>query len=99
MIFLFSLIPATALVVVGYFVIYTATRGEGGLKRFGKYLGVWLLFLAGVSILGGLFASTLGIQGSMGDMVGEIGQHMERMERMENMEEQRLAILRELQRN
>ena len=51
MLFLFSLIPATALVAVGYFVIYRATGAEGGLKYFGKYLGVWIFFLAGVSIL------------------------------------------------
>lgn len=96
MIFLISLIPTTGLVVVGYFVIYTATRGKGGLKRFGKYLGVWLFFLAGVSILGGLFASTVGMQGPMGTMVGEIGQHMETMG---NMQKEQLAILRQLQRN
>ena len=92
MIFFISLIPATVLVVVGYFVIYTATRAEGGVKGLGKYLGAWIFFLAGVSILAGLYASTVGIPGPMGD----IGQHMERME---NMEEQQLEILRDLKRN
>lgn len=76
MIFLFSLIPATALVVVGYFVIYTAMRSEGNVRSFGKYLGAWLLLLAGVSVLGGLFASATGMQGPL----GAVGQHMDRME-------------------
>lgn len=92
MIFLISIIPATVLVVLGFFVIYTATRAEGGVKRLGKYLGVWIFFLAGASILGGLFASTVGIPGPM----GYIGQHMERMQ---NMEQQQLEILRDLKRN
>jgi hypothetical protein len=96
MIFLFSLIPATALVVVGYFVLYASTRAEGGLERFGKYLGIWIFFLAGVSVLGGLLASTVGIRGAMGDMMRGIGQHMERME---NLEEEQLSILRKLQRD
>jgi len=92
MIFLFSLIPATGLVILGYFVIYTAMRAEGGVKRFGKYLGVWIFFLATASILGGLFASTVDIPGPM----GYIGQHMERMQKME---EQQLEILRDIKRN
>jgi hypothetical protein len=96
MIFLFSLIPATALVVVGYFVLYASTRAEGGLERFGKYLGIWIFFLAGVSVLGGLLASTVGIRGPMVDMMSGIGQHMERME---NLEKEQLSILRELQRD
>ena len=58
MIFLLSLIPTTALVVVGYFLVYTSTRAEGGLKRFGQYLGIWVFFLAGIVILGGVIAST-----------------------------------------
>lgn len=99
MIFLISLIPTTALVVVGYFLVYTSTRAEGGLKRFGKYLGVWVFFLAGITILGGLLASTFGIQTPMGGMK----QHMERMEShmegMENMQKEQLAILQELKRN
>jgi hypothetical protein len=89
MIFLLSLLPTTAFVVVGYFLVYTSTRAEGALKRFGQYLGVWVFFLAGVTILGGLFASTLGIRGPMGDL-------MEHMERMQNTED---AILQELQRD
>ena len=32
MVFLFSLIPATTLVVIGYFVFYASTRAEGALK-------------------------------------------------------------------
>jgi hypothetical protein len=89
--FLFSLIPTTFLVVVGYFLIYTSTRVAGGLKRFGQYLGVWVFFLAGVIFLGGLLASTGVVHTPMGAM-------MLHMERMESMEKQQLEVLRELER-
>ena len=94
MIFAFSLIPATVLAIVGYFVLYASTRAEGAIRRFGQYLGGWILFLAGASVLYGLLASTFGIQGPMGGMFGGIGDHMERME---NMEREQTEILRGLQ--
>lgn len=87
--FLFSLIPATVLVVVGYFVIYAATRTQGALQRFGQYLGAWIFLLAGAVILAGVLASTGGIESPLGDM----GRHMQRME---SMEQEQLAMLREV---
>jgi len=87
--FLFSLIPTTFLVVVGYFLIYTSTRAEGRLKRFGKYLGVWVFFLAGMVILGGLLASTGVVTTPMDAM-------MQHMESMEIMEKEQLEAIREL---
>lgn len=93
MAFLFSLIPATAFVVVGDFVLYTSARVDGGLRQFGKYLAVWIFVVAGASLLGGLLASTVGLPGSMQGMMG-MRQHMERME---SLEEEQLKILRELQ--
>jgi MFS-type transporter involved in bile tolerance (Atg22 family) len=79
MLFFFSLIPATALAVAGYFVLYASTRTEGGLRSFGRYLAIWLLFLAGATLLGGILAPALGIQGPMERME----QHMQRMEHLQ----------------
>lgn len=93
MAFLFSLIPATALVVVGYFVLYTSARVEGGLRPFGRYLAVWIFVVASVFLLGGLIASTVRLPGSMQGMMG-MRHHMERME---SLEEEQLKTLRELQ--
>lgn len=94
MIFLLSLLPATILAVIGYFVLFASTRAEGGLNRFGKYLGGWLVLLAGASALGGLLASTLGIEGRIAGAIGEMGQHMDKMEKLE---EEQTTILRDLQ--
>lgn len=95
MAFLISLLPATIFVVVGYFVLCSSTKSEGGVKRFGQYLGGWLLFLAGITVLAGLLGPMFGISGRMSGMMN-MSQHMDRME---TLEEEQLAILRELQRN
>jgi hypothetical protein len=57
MIFFLALIPATVLTVAGYFVLFLAHRSEGGLRTFGRYLGVWAFVLAGLVVLGGMFAA------------------------------------------
>jgi len=90
MLFFFSLIPATVLVVIGYFVLFASTHAEGGVRTFGKFLAMWLLFLGAVVVLGGLLAPALGIRGPMAGME-------EHMQRMEQHEEEQLRMLRELQ--
>ena len=91
--FLVSLLPATIFVVIGYFVIYSSAKSEGGVKRFGQILGAWLLFLGGVTVIGGTLGPMFGLQGPMGGM-GNMSEHMSRME---TLEEEQLSILRELQ--
>ncbi len=46
MCFLFSLIPATIFVVLGYFVLYTSKKSEGGVQKFGCILAAWVFFIA-----------------------------------------------------
>ncbi len=60
MIYLLALLPATALTIAGYFVLYLSSRSEGGLRTFGRYLGFWAFTLAGLVILGALFAAAHG---------------------------------------
>ncbi|HYC08734.1 MAG TPA: hypothetical protein VEC10_03795 [Steroidobacteraceae bacterium] len=60
MIYLLALLPATGLTVAGYFVLVLSTRAEGALRTFGKYLGFWAFTLAGLVILGALFAAAHG---------------------------------------
>jgi hypothetical protein len=71
MIFLVALIPATALTVAGYFVLFLSNRSEGNLRTFGKYLGFWAFTLAGLVVLGAIFAAAhSGRHGFMGGMRG-----------------------------
>jgi hypothetical protein len=57
MIYLLALLPATALTIAGYFVLYLSARTEGTLRSFGRYLAFWAFTLAGLVILGALFAA------------------------------------------
>ena len=87
MLFFFSLIPATIAVIIGYFVLFSSTRAEGGIKRFGRYLSVWMFFLAGAVVLGALVAPAIGFRGPLAQMT----------EHMQRMEQQGDEILKELQ--
>jgi hypothetical protein len=60
MIYLVALLPATALTIAGYFVLFLSNRSEGGFRTFGKYLGFWAFTLAGLIILAAIFAAAHG---------------------------------------
>lgn len=60
MIYMLVLLPATALTVAGYVVLFLCSRSEGALRTFGKYLGYWAFALAALLILGGIFAAAHG---------------------------------------
>jgi hypothetical protein len=72
LLYLLALLPATALTIAGYFVLYLSARAEGGLRTFGRYLGFWAFTLAGLVILGALFVAAHGhrMRGMHGEMRG-----------------------------
>lgn len=57
MIYFLALIPATVLTLAGYFALFLSNRSEGGFRAFGKYLGFWAFTLAGLLMLGAIFAA------------------------------------------
>jgi hypothetical protein len=59
-IYFIALIPATALTIAGYFVLYLSNRSEGTFQKFGRYLGFWAFTLAGLVVLGAIFAAAHG---------------------------------------
>lgn len=71
MCFLFSLFPATVLTILGYLVLYCATKSEGGMRVFGRILAAWVFVLAVIPPLAGAYVSIAGLC--------PIGQAMERM--------------------
>jgi len=71
MIYLLALLPATVLTVAGYFALYVSHQSEGGFRSFGKYLGVWAFTLAGLVILGAIFAAAHGHGHRYGAMMRE----------------------------
>lgn len=46
MCFIISLIPATFYIVIGYLVLFASSKAEGGIKKFGQILAVWIFILA-----------------------------------------------------
>ena len=60
MLFFFSLLPATLAVVLGYFVLFSSARSQGGLKTFGQILAVWIFVLAALLPLAGAYATYAG---------------------------------------
>lgn len=58
--FIFSLLPATLLAVMGYVVLYCAIRSEGGIGTFGKILAAWVFVLALLFPLAGAYTAITG---------------------------------------
>ena len=46
MCFIFSLLPATIFVVIGYFVLFSSSKAEGGIRKFGQVLAIWIFIIA-----------------------------------------------------
>ena len=61
MCFFFSFMPATFWAVVGYFVLFSSTKAEGGVKTFGRVLAVWTFIIAGFIVLAGAYVTISGI--------------------------------------
>ncbi len=79
MIYFLALIPATVLCVAGYFVLFLSGRSTGAFQKLGKYLGFWAFTLAGLVVLGAIFAAAhgghCGDMRSMHEMHGMYGMH------------------------
>jgi hypothetical protein len=73
MIYFLALIPATAMTVAGYVVLFLSNRSEGAYRTFGKYLGFWAFALAALIVLGAIFAAAHG--GRHCGMMGERGMY------------------------
>ncbi len=61
MCFFISLFPATFWLVVGYFVLFSTTKTEGGIQLFGKILAIWIFVLALFIPIAGIYMSSSGI--------------------------------------
>src|SRR5579871_855735 len=57
---LLLLLPATGLTIAAYIALYIAGKSEGGMRSFGKILGVWTLLIAAIIAVGGLTSPFFG---------------------------------------
>lgn len=58
--FFISFAPATFWLVVGYFVLFSSTRAEGGIKTSGKVLAIWTSIIAAVIPVTGAYITIAG---------------------------------------
>jgi branched-subunit amino acid transport protein AzlD len=75
---IFSLIPATFLVIVGYFVLFSSTRTEGYVRKFGKVLAIWVFIIATLFPTMGAYV-TLSGQCPIEEMMQQMHVPMEKM--------------------
>ncbi len=61
MCFFFSLIPATIFVTIGYFVLFSSNKTDGGVRRFGQILAIWIFVIALLPPIAGAYASLSGL--------------------------------------
>ena len=60
MCFIGSLIPATIFAVIGYFVLFSSTKAEGGVHTLGRALAIWIFVLASFFPIMGAYATLSG---------------------------------------
>jgi len=53
--------PATIFVLIGYFVLFSSTKTEGSVKKFGQILAIWLFVIAAFFPLVGLYVTLAGL--------------------------------------
>lgn len=61
MCFFFSFMPATVFTVIGYFVLFSSTKTEGGVKKFGQILAIWIFIFALFPIMMGAYVTLAGL--------------------------------------
>lgn len=60
MCFFFSFFPATIWLIIGYFVLFSSTKTEGGIQKFGRLLSIWVFVIAALIPLMGLYVTISG---------------------------------------
>lgn len=60
MCFFFSLIPATLLVTIGYFVLFASSKAAAGIKAFGLVLAIWVFLIALIPPITGAYITLSG---------------------------------------
>ena len=61
MCFFFSFMPATFWAVIGYFVLFSSTKAQGGVRTFGRILAVWIFIIAAILPMAGAYVTLAGL--------------------------------------
>jgi hypothetical protein len=58
--FFFSFLPTTIWVVLGYFILFSSTKTQGGVQLFGRILAVWVFIIAALFPVIGAYVALTG---------------------------------------
>lgn len=61
MCFFVSFMPATIWLVIGYFVLFSSAKADGGVRAFGRVLAIWIFVIAAVIPLAGAYVALSGL--------------------------------------
>jgi hypothetical protein len=61
MCFFFSFLPATIWIVIGYFVLFSTIKVEGGIQLFGRILAIWVFIIASFFPIAGAYMTISGM--------------------------------------
>jgi len=61
MCFFFSFMPATFWAVVGYFVLFSSSKADGGIRTFGRALAIWIFVIAAFIPIAGAYVTLNGL--------------------------------------
>ncbi len=61
MCFIFSLIHATFVVTLGYFILFSSTKTEGAVQLFGQILAIWVFVIAAFFPVMGAYVTLAGL--------------------------------------
>ena len=61
MCFFFSFMPATFWAVVGYFVLFSSSKADGGVRTFGRVLAIWIFVIAAFIPIAGAYVTLAGL--------------------------------------
>lgn len=58
---IFSFIPATIFLIIGYFVLFSSSKAEGNIQKFGQILAIWVFVVALLFPICGAYATVSGL--------------------------------------
>ena len=61
MCFFFSFMLATFWAVVGYFVLFSSSKADGGIRTFGRVLAVWIFVIAAFIPIAAAYVTLAGL--------------------------------------
>lgn len=61
MCFFFSFIPATFWLVLGYFVLFSTAKADGGVPTFGRILAIWIFIIAAMIPIAAAYMTLAGL--------------------------------------